>query len=186
MQDQMTDHGLMRRAIARLLDGAAPWGSATVTVDRFGGTRYRLTVYPPGTGESERRWLRAWRGWPLWGAMLWVVSEILLSGVVGPWTALVVGVTACVVSGVVTSVLAGAARTHVRTIGAMVLAGYRDPESMAARGKIQRLASVLSEADDRRRAGALSPIDYEQLWWQVYDQMAPVTAEMCGPDRSPR
>jgi hypothetical protein len=186
MRDQMNDSGWMRRAVSRMLDGQSPWGAATVTVDRFGGTRYRLIVYPPGIGVTERRWLRAWRGWPLWGAMLWVFAEILLSDEIGTWTALAVGVTTFVVSGVVTSVMAGATRGHVRTLGAMVLAGYHDPVSTAERHKLQSLASILLQADDHRRDGRLSPIDYEHLWWQVYDQMAPSATGARGADRSAR
>ena len=51
-------------------------------------TRYQLVVYPPGISVGERRRIRLWRGWPLWGALLWVVSEIAVSRLTGPWTAL--------------------------------------------------------------------------------------------------
>ena len=58
----------LRRGWLRLLDGERPWGSLVVQPDRFGVTRYRLVVFPPGISEPERRWVRLARGWPMWGA----------------------------------------------------------------------------------------------------------------------
>ena len=87
MDDERTGSGLLRRGWLRLIDGDRPWGSIDIRPDRFGVTRYRLVVYPPGISESERRRVRAARGWPLWGALVWVVGEIWLSHVTGPWTA---------------------------------------------------------------------------------------------------
>jgi hypothetical protein len=55
MEDMRTDRGLLRRGWLRLLDGDQPWGSIDIRPDRFGVTRYRLVVYPPGISESERR-----------------------------------------------------------------------------------------------------------------------------------
>ncbi len=46
-----------------------------------------LVVFPPGISAPERRWVRLARGWPMWGALVWVVREIWLSQVTGPWTA---------------------------------------------------------------------------------------------------
>ena len=76
--------GVLRRGWLRLVDGAFPWGSFIVCLDRMGVTRYRLVIYPPGINEAERRRLRVWRGWPMWGALLWIASYSILTGLIEP------------------------------------------------------------------------------------------------------
>jgi hypothetical protein len=171
MEDERTGSGLLRRGWLRLLDGDRPWGSIDVRPDRFGAVRYRLVVYPPGISESERRRVRVARGWPLWGALLWVAGEIWLSHVTGPWTALAISTAAYVGSGLVAMAMAGEPRTRVRTMAAMVMAGHHDPASVAARDKLETLAGYLLEADDRVKRGELSVADHEMTWWRVYEQM---------------
>jgi hypothetical protein len=156
-----------------VLDGDRVWGSIDIHPDRFGVTRYRLVVYPPGISESERRRVRVARGWPMWGALVWVVCEILLSNTTGPWTAFAVSTTACLGSGLVAFAMAGAPRTRVRTIGAMVMAGHHDPISGAAREKLEELAATLMQADERLKDGHLSVTQHEMVWWHVYNQMSP-------------
>ena len=56
----------------------------------MGVTRYRLVIYPPGISETERRRLRVWRGWPMWGALLWIVSYVILTELIGARPALLV------------------------------------------------------------------------------------------------
>jgi hypothetical protein len=157
----------------RLLDGDRPWGSIDIRPDRFGVTRYRLVVYPPGISESERRWVRAARGWPMWGALVWVTCEIFLINMTTPWIALAMSTAACLGSGWVAFAMAGAPRARVRTMGAMVMAGYRDPTSVTVRDRLQELAATLTDADDRLATGQISALQHEMVWWQVYDQMSP-------------
>jgi hypothetical protein len=171
MDDERTGSGLLRRGWLRLLDGDRPWGSIDVRPDRFGVTRYRLVVYPPGISESERRRVRVARGWPLWGALAWVVCEIWLSHVTGPWAALAISTAAYAGSGLVAVAMAGAARTRVRTMAAMVMAGHHDPGSAATLDKLENLAAALMEADERLARGLISPANHEMVWWRVYDQM---------------
>jgi hypothetical protein len=171
MDDERTANGLLRRSWLRLLDGDRPWGSIDVRPDRFGVTRYRLVVYPPGISETERRRVRVARGWPLWGALLWVAGEIWLSHMTDPWTALAISTAAYVGSGLVAVAMAGAPRTRVRTMAAMVMAGYHDPASEIARDRLENMASALLEADDRLARGLISPADHEMVWWRVYQQM---------------
>jgi hypothetical protein len=171
MDDERTVNGLLRRSWLRVLDGDRPWGSIDVRPDRFGVTRYRLVVYPPGISESERRRVRVARGWPLWGAVLWVAGEIWLSHVTDPWTALAISTAAYVGSGLVAVAMAGAPRTRVRTMAAMVMAGYHDPASAIARDRLENMASALLEADDRLARGLITPADHEMVWWRVYQQM---------------
>ena len=173
MDDRRTDSGLLRHGWLRLLDGDRPWGSIDIRPDRFGVTRYRLVVYPPGISESERRRVRVARGWPLWGALVWVICEIFMNNMTGPWTALAVSTAACLGSGLAAFTMAGAPRTHVRTIAATVMAGYRDPTSVNARDRLEELAATLMDADDRLASGHISALQHEMVWWQVHDQMSP-------------
>jgi hypothetical protein len=173
--------GLLRRGWLRLLDGDRPWGSIDVRPDRFGVTRYSLVVYPPGISEAERRRVRIARGWPLWGALVWVACEIFLSDLTAPWTALAISTVACLGSGLVSFAMAGAPRARVRTLAAMVMAGHRDPISGAARDRLEHLAETLMEADERLAGGHISPIQHEMVWWQVYDQMSPSSAPGMHP-----
>jgi len=163
--------GVLRRGWLRLVDGAFPWGSFIVCLDRMGVTRYRLVIYPPGINDTERRRLRVWRGWPMWGALLWIASYVILHGLIGPGTALGISTAAFVGTGVVAFIRAGDVRGRVRTMSATVMSGYPDPLSQDARRELRVLAATLIEADDRRQLGLLSPIEYEMTWWRVYDQI---------------
>jgi hypothetical protein len=173
MDDRRPGSGLLRHGWLRLLDGDRPWGSNDVRPDRFGVTRYRLVVYPPGISESERRRVRVARGWPLWGALVWVIGEIYMNTMTTPWIALGMSTAACLGSGLVAFTMAGAPRTRVRTIAATVMAGYRDPTSVTARDRLEELAATLVDADDRLASGHISALQHEMVWWQVYDQMSP-------------
>jgi Family of unknown function (DUF6611) len=169
MDDRRT--GLLRRSWLRLLDGDRPWGSIDVRPDRFGVTRYRLVVFPPGISDSERRWVRVARGWPLWGALVWVFCEIWLSDMTGPWNALVTSTAIYLGLGLIATTRAGDPRRQVRTIGAMVMAGHHDPVSSAVRDRLENLAGTLMEADERLARGEISATTHEMTWWRVYDQM---------------
>jgi len=171
MNDQRTGSGVLRTALLRLIDGDRPWGSIDIRPDRFGVTRYRLVVYPPGISESERRRIRAARGWPLWGALVWVICEIWLAQVTGPWTALTLATAAYVGVGVAAVAMAGPARTQVRTMAAMVMVGYYDPPSRVARDKLEARAAQLIDADERLKRGEISAAEHELTWWQVYAQL---------------
>ena len=132
--------------------------------------------YPPGISEAERRRVRVARGWPLWGALVWVTCEIFLSNLTGPWTAFAASTAAYIGAGLGAKVRAGEPRTRVRTMAATVMAGHRDPISGAARDRLEGLAATLLEADDRLTGGHISAIQHEMIWWRVYDQMSPSAA----------
>jgi Family of unknown function (DUF6611) len=171
MDESRTGSGLLHRSWLRLFDGERPWGSLDIRPDRFGVTRYRLVVFPPGISESERRRVRVARGWPLWGALVWIVAEIWLSHVTGPWTAIAISTALYLGSGLVAVAMAGDPRRQVRTMGAMVMAGHHDPLSVAMRDKLVNLAGLLIEVDEQLARGEISATDHELIWWRVYDQM---------------
>src|SRR6478609_3465446 len=111
MHDIRTGSGLIHRGLRRVLDGDRRWGSIDIRPDRFGVTRYRLVVFPPGITDAERRRVRVARGWLLWGALVWVFCEILLNQMTGPWTALVASTGIYLGLGLVATSMAGTAQT---------------------------------------------------------------------------
>ena len=155
MHDIRTGSGLIHRGLRRALDGDRRWGSIDIRPDRFGVTRYRLVVFPPGITDAERRRVRVARGWPLWGALVWVFCEILLNQMTGPWTALVASTAIYLGLGLVATAMAGEPRRQVRTIGATVMAGHHDPVSLAHRHKLENLAGALMEADELLARGEI-------------------------------
>ena len=163
--------GLLRRAWRRLVDGDRPWGSVDIRPVRMGLTQYVLVVYPPGISHAERRSVRMWRGWPMWGTLLWIASYVVLTQLIDRWAALALSTAACLGAGVAAFVRASDARTRVRTMKAAVMAGFPDPSSRAICRKLQALAVTLIEADQNRQLGLISPIQHEMIWWRVYDQI---------------
>jgi len=176
MHDTTDRPGLLHRGWRRALDGDRRWGSLDIRPDRFGVTRYSLVVFPPGISDAERRRVRVARGWPLWGALVWVVCEISLTNTMGPWTAVVVSTTIYLGLGLVATARAGVTHKQVRTIGAMVMAGHYDPLSTTLRKKVEKLAGALLEADELLARGEISVTAHEMLWWRVYDLMGPATS----------
>lgn len=175
--------GLLSSAWHQLLDGHRPWGSVYVRRDRFGVTRYRLVVFPPGISATERRRVRAARGWPLWGVAVWIIAHIYLSNILNPWTALAVSTGIALVLALITAATAGPLRRQVRTMSAAVMVGRPDLRSTAERDKIQRLGIRLIRADESLAEGALSAAEHESVWWSVYDDMVPQQADS-GAGRS--
>jgi hypothetical protein len=172
----MPHPGLLQRGWRRALDGDRRWGSIDVRPDRFGVTRYHLVVFPPGISESERRLVRVARGWPLWGALVWVLCEVSLSHMTGPWTALAVSTASYLGLGLAAMMMAGDARRQVRTIGVMVMPGHHDPVSSALHDKLDHLAAALVEADELLARGEISATTHEMTWWRVYNEMDPSSA----------
>lgn len=167
----MRSHPL-RRCAARLLDGDRVWGSIDIRPGRFGIVHYRLVVFPPGLRASDRRWIRAARGWPLWGMLLWLQCEAWLSPtLLSPWTALAVSTAVPVIGGGVIVILAGEARRQVRTIVAITMAGYDEPSALADRDRLAAAAARLIDADERLARREISVVDHELIWWQVYDRI---------------
>jgi hypothetical protein len=116
--------------------------------------------------------LRLWRAWPTWGALLWLISEICLSGVLSSWAAIGISTTVYLSIGAVILALAGDRRSRVRTLSVAVV--DRRPERSAARyAEWETLVGILTDADDLCEQGRLSAIDHEAVWRRVYDRLGP-------------
>ncbi|WP_123023224.1 DUF6611 family protein [Mycolicibacterium stellerae] len=175
-EDTQNRPGRLQRWCGQLLDGENRWGFVRIQVDRFGVTRYRLVVYPPGISDVERRRLRVWRGAPIWGAALWVLSEIFLQQLIGSWTALAVCTGGVLALAGVAMAKAGEARSMVRSMGVVTMPGLTEVTTMQSREALLAMAMALTAADERVDEKRMSPLDHEALWWQVYEKLAPAAA----------
>jgi Family of unknown function (DUF6611) len=159
-----------------LLDHGPAWGSFTVYPARFGVTRYRLVVFPPGISAAERRMLRVWRAWPMWGAALWVGLQIGGSVVGMPETALIGGTMLVIAIGAMTFALTGETRLQVLSLWAVSMAGYRHTEVDQRYALLRALARTLDRADMDLEEDRISPAEYEARWWRAYDAIGEVPA----------
>lgn len=158
----------------RLLDGGHTWGSLQVSPTRYGITRYRLVVFPPGTSVDDRMLLRIWRAWPTWGMATFLILEILLVPAIGAVAALWISATVFLGAGAVLMAMTATTRGDVRTMTAVRRAGVHDPLAAEQFLEFYSLAHALVETDGRLAAGEIQPVEHELLVWRVYDRMGDV------------
>jgi hypothetical protein len=156
-----------------MLDGEYVWGAIDIWPSRHGVHKYRLVVFPPGARVAERRLLRLWRAWPTWGAVLWLISAICLSGRPAPWAAIGISTVVYLGAGAITLALVGHLRSRVRTLRVLVIDGHTDPESTAKYAELETLVTILRDADASRGLGRTSVVDHEAACWEVYDRLGP-------------
>jgi hypothetical protein len=154
------------------LDGDRVWGSLSVSPTRYGVTRYWFVVFPPGIDASERRLLRAWRAWPTWGSLLWLLSLCLFSPLT-MWAQFALPTVVWLSIGAFLFARVGGLRTQVRTRCVTRFAGHPDLDehSAAEYAEIRTLVAILESVDTLRAQGQLSATDHEAIWWRVYDRL---------------
>ena len=146
------------------------WGSFDVHLPRYGVTRCRLVVFPPGVSEPERRMLRLWHGWPWWGAGLWVGAQA-----VGAWadmgiTVFFAATMLYIAVGAMAFAVTGDIRCRVRTAWAIkARAPMADDDMNDSYERLNALAHTLDRADRNLHEGRISVAEHEATWWQVYD-----------------
>lgn len=155
----------------QLLDGGRTWGSLQVSPTRYGVTRYRLVIFPPGISAEDRMLLRAWRAWPVWGMAAFLVMEILLVPALGSGVALAISTTVFLGAGAVLMAMTSATRGDVRTLTAIRQAGVHDVPSAERFAEFYALAHDLTEADRRLADGEIQAVEHEFLVWRAYDRM---------------
>jgi hypothetical protein len=155
--------------LRRLLDGGRTWGSLEISASRYGVTRYRLVVFPPGISADERIVLRLWRNFPAWGLASWLLAEVTLMTAVSPGQALALATGGCAAVGAVTMALAGHTRHRVRTVTVVRMVGFNDPMAGPRLDALRTLTERLHHADARLAAGELTAVEHEAEVWQVYD-----------------
>jgi hypothetical protein len=160
------------------------WGSFDAYPARYGVARYRLVVFPPGITTRERWLLRVWRGWPVWGATLWLGLQIGGEMAGMPETALIGGSMVYIAAGAITFVLAGDARMRVHSLWATSIHGQHDTDNRYSALRV--MARTLDQADLDLEEGRISPSQHEARWWQVYDVLgAMATAPSSRTSHSP-
>ncbi|MDT5079640.1 MAG: hypothetical protein QOJ80_4277 [Mycobacterium sp.] len=166
-----TTHVSHAPLLRRLLDGGRTWGALEISASRYGLTRYRLVVFPPGISGDERIALRLWRTFPAWGLVSWLLAEVTLMTVVSPGPALAFATGGCAAMGAVTMALAGHTRHLVRRLTVVRMVGVNDPMAGPRLDELRTLTERLTNADARLAAGELTTVDHEAEVWRVYDQM---------------
>ncbi|WP_020108201.1 DUF6611 family protein [Nocardia sp. 348MFTsu5.1] len=168
----------------RLLDGDQSWGSTDTWYSRHGTIRRRLVVFPPGFSATERRCLRLWRGWPLWGSGLWLTVEITLSNPIAPIAALIVSTTVVLLAGIAAFIRASGVRPGVRTQDVLVASdGLVDLDTMLENAEITRQTQTLIDADDQHAAGQINAIEHEAIWSTIYHQIPAAKPSIPGTQR---
>ena len=163
------------RWFSRVLDGDRPWGSYDVKITQYGVRRYRLIIYPPGTTTADRRLARLRRGWPLGGAVLILFAIMIGDAVSSPYTVPAVAITTYLIIRVLLSLLAGPKRVHVKSMSLVLMPVITDEDERRRHNEWKTLTHMLARADDMLSTGAISPVEYEAIWWQAYDRLEDTT-----------
>ena len=163
------------RWFSRLLDGDHPWGSYDVKISQYAVRRYRLIIYPPGTATADRRLARLRRGWPLAGGVLILFAIMIGDAVSMPYTVPAVAITAYVSIYVLLSLLAGPKRVQVKSLSLVLIPATTDEDERRRYREWKTLTDMLIRADGMLETGAISPVEYEAIWWQAYDRLEDTT-----------
>jgi hypothetical protein len=160
----------------RRVQGTHEWGAYFHTVERYGVVRRQVIVYPPGISPVERRWLRAWRAWPVVGVAVVLMVAVALSDVVPPSAGMGVGLASALAVGGLLAHRARRTRRRVRSLGGIEVPGMPDPVVRRRFRGALAIADDLAVAEEAWRRGELPRVGYEQVWHAAYDE-----AERLGP-----
>lgn len=153
------------------MSSAYDWGSFDISLPRYGVCRYRLVVLPPGISAPQRRALRAWRVWPLWGAGIWLCAQIFGVFTDTGSAALIGGLLLFMAVGALAFVRTGDILWQVRTISATSYPGVGHPELTRRRRALELMAGSMMRAERLRKEGLITAAEYQACWRQVYDEM---------------
>lgn len=156
----------------RLLDGSHTWGDLEISDGRYGLSRHRLVVYPPGLSREQRIPLRMLRTFPTWGLALWLTVQVIVMATASPGIALAVSTATALTAGAVAFAVAGPLRGAVRSLTVVRMTGVHDTEVLVKHLEFRLLAGQLLRADARRAAGEIDAVEHEAQVWRVYDRMS--------------
>lgn len=163
------------RWFSRVLDGGRPWGSCDVKISQYAVRRYRLIIYPPGTSTADRRLARLRRGWPLGAAVLLRFAIMIGDAVSSPYAVPAVAIATYLSIRVLLSLLAGPKRVHVKSMSLVLVPGITAEDERRQHNEWKALTHMLTRADDMLSTGAISPVEYEAIWWRAYDRLENTT-----------
>lgn len=148
------------------------WGALTVGyVDRAGGSRYELIVFPPGTTDEQRRALLFRRQWLPWGAVMWFLLSSGLSTIINGWAAVGIGAAVYVAVLVAANAQAGASVRDTLTVRAQMLNLMGHRESFGDYELLEQATSPLLRIDEMALEGRLDAVEYELRWAAVYNDI---------------
>ncbi|WP_147392034.1 DUF6611 family protein [Amnibacterium setariae] len=159
--------------LVRLVAGPTAWGRLDVQPSRYGFTRYRLTVLPPGASTAERAWLAVWRSCPVLVAVLGFGLDlvVLAAGADGVVAAAAGGALAVVVPALV-AVRTRRLRPLVRSRAGGVDDCAGVPRPVGDMAAIDRWWPVLDAADRALERGDMTPVEHELVWTAAWQDLA--------------
>jgi hypothetical protein len=153
-----------------------PWGHIDmpdmVSVARSGLARYRLSVYPPGTSETERHELVLARCWWIGGGFAALLGELIL-------ISLGRGLTEAASIALIWAAGAfyGLSRTttirHGTRVLSVVVMATSPREIFGDRDLYNECCIRLGALEEHEHRERLNPVEYEAIWADVYDRMPP-------------
>ncbi|QNE47333.1 hypothetical protein F1C58_10780 [Glaciihabitans sp. INWT7] len=163
---------LSSRSVTRIpLDSHHEWGRVELPnladVHRRGWGRYRLTVFPPGTNDSERRTLALSQSWSGWGFAVALIGAVALADLRSFAPLLMLGVVYAA-GLLITRTLARRLRGELRVVSAIVTCLAGETRLVGQPELFRRSLERLEQLDAEYRAGRLTPVQFEAGWSAVY------------------
>ena len=109
------------------------------------------------------------------GAVLVLFAIMIGDAVSSPYTVPAVAITAYLSIHVLLSLLAGPKRVHVKCMSLILMPAITDENEQRRHTEWKTLTHMLTRADDMLSTGAISPVEYEAIWWQAYDRLEDTT-----------
>jgi hypothetical protein len=152
------------------------WGRVDADAMPYGITRYRLVVFPPGITPGARLRVRAWRAWPVVGAVVSVVAAIAASSQVGYALAVATGCLTYLGGLAALGASALPERRAVRQVWAEDPGETAGMDDVLGAARVRLLAELLCAADEAQAVGELSDDEYRDVWGCVYGQVGDLLA----------
>jgi hypothetical protein len=150
---------------------AHAWGTLDVMpAGRALWSSTRLTVYPPGTNVPERRLLHAADAWP-WVGLLTGILVVAAASALPLGIALVVGLAYYAAGYWFWASVTKRLRHRVRRVVVSVINAGDHRQVLGDAQLLNAAARALSDLDQLVSAGALTPVEYEALWADVYESL---------------
>jgi hypothetical protein len=107
----------------------------------------------------------------MWGAVMWMVSQLMLSTFLTGGAAFAISTIACLAAGAALFARVAELRTRVRALSVVRIADYPDERAAAQFTELKSIFAALCHADAQRDRGRCSPADHEAAWWRSYDRL---------------
>lgn len=152
---------------------------------RYGVAYHRLVVLAPGATRRDHRLLRLHQEMPLLALVLAVGVTLMLGPTLGGTGALAAAVAAGVVSLAASRHLTWGTRQQAVRIDTCTGLDLAPLPSRAARlAQLQAIARLRSgEADVR--AGRMTPVEFEAVWHEVYEDVGAFDSRRKGRQKGP-